>query len=278
MPELPEVEHAAALLRRTMLGRRIEHVDVFDRRILDGTAPSAFRSALEGARAREVQRHGKNLLVDFDNGRMLHGHLGMTGRFSVREANSDSPRFTRVSLVLEGRTTLYYRDARLLGRLVIASPNESTAALSGLGPDALEQDIADALRTGFERSSRSVKVVLMDQSVIAGIGNIQATEALFFAGIHPARAASSLDAQEIDAVERAIRESLKRTLASMDCDEVAYVSDRAGAPNPFALYGRKAEPCPRCGVAIESMVISGRTSAFCPRCQPTTRSAPRRAR
>jgi formamidopyrimidine-DNA glycosylase len=120
----------------------------------------------------------------------------------------------------------------------------------------------------------------MDQTVLAGLGNIQATEALFRARLHPATPASSLKHAKIAALVEGILRTIEHTLAAhaRRGDDIVYVSDRTGAESPFLVYGRVGEPCPRCGASIASMTIAGRTSPYCPRCQRPTRSAPRRGR
>ena len=183
----------------------------------------------------------------------------MTGRWT-RGASA----FPKVVLGLEGGDRLTFHDPRLLGGIVpFRDPAEGTRALlDGLGPDALAAPLPRLV------GKRAVKLALMDQAVVAGLGNVQAMEALWRAGLHPLRAAGSLTGAEHARLDTAVREQLEATLAMLgEGDEITYVEE-PGAPNPFPLYQREGEPCPRCAAPIATFRQAGRGTWYCPRCQP----------
>ncbi len=266
MPELPEVEHARGLLQSWLAGATIERVEVVDPRILDaGVTAARIRRALIGRRVAGVDRRGKWLRVRLDQG-LLYSHLGMTGRWG-RPDRDEEVRFAKVVLHVtkRGRSRrVVYADARLFGRFLVADVEIS--AWSALGPDPLHEGIdADALAARLARRRGPIKPALLDQSVLAGVGNIQATEALFFARIDPRRAARDLSRREVAAVGRGILRSIRATLAQQE-RELRYVNE-PGNDNPFTLYGREGCGCPRCGAALEKIVLGSRGTLFCPRCQ-----------
>jgi formamidopyrimidine-DNA glycosylase len=273
MPELPEVELAARLLRREAIGHRIGSVDADASRVLRPAGRNAL-APLVGGRFRDVRRIGKHLLVALDSARGpigLHSHLGMTGKWVVRARGEEPPRFSRARIALDDGRVLHYADQRMFGRLEVVpradfSKLEDVAAL---GPDPIEQGIdARTIHARLQRTRRSVKVALMDQSLIPGVGNIQASETLFRARIDPRRPASSITAAEANRIAAGVIASVKESLAHLEAQagDVSYVEE--GGPNPFAVYAREGERCPRCKRAkIERIVIDGRSTFFCPHCQ-----------
>ncbi|MDI1478976.1 DNA-formamidopyrimidine glycosylase [Polyangium sp. y55x31] len=280
MPELPEVEHQARALRRILEGARIERAEADATPVLKGkTTPATFADALAGRSFCGIERVGKQLLLSFDAGTGLACHLGMTGKWRCR-VGDEPPRHGRARLFLQDGRVLDYVDVRMLGRLEIVPRDAFATIVSSLGPDPLRDGLdAPRLTARIAGASRPIKNVLLDQTVLAGLGNIQATEALFRARVHPSRAADSLTPAELEALADGILATITHTLTAHERDdEIVYLSDRTDAPNPFLVYGRVGEPCPRCGVPIRALTIAGRTSPFCPRCQRLTRSGPRRGR
>lgn len=284
MPELPEVEHYKRFLDRVLVGRQVARAEADPTPLLKGkTTPKLFAEKLAGRTAKCVERNGKLLIVRFDEHVVLVSHLGMSGKWSLRKADEETPPRSRARLFLDDGHVLDDVDTRMLGRLEVLSDHELARRddLRSTGLDPL-RDGLDPHRLGalFGKTSRPIKVVLMDASVIAGIGNIQATEALFRAGIHPKRPASSLAPNEIAALAEGILATIEHTLAAQAHeDEIIYLSEKkAGARNPFLIYGRVGKPCPRCGAKIAAVSIAARTSAYCPRCQPATRSGLPRGR
>jgi formamidopyrimidine-DNA glycosylase len=281
MPELPEVEAAARNLRRWAVGRRIEAVraGAGATRIFRPASARAL-SKLAGSRVREVKRRGKNLLLTLEtpSGPLgLWSHLGMTGKWLLRAQDDPSPRFSRLALDLDDGTRLDYADLRLFGRvrLVAGARFDELPDLRALGPDPLEDGIdAPALHARFAKSKLPVKVALLDQRLLPGVGNIQASEALNRAGLDPRRPARSLSLAEVKTLARAILASIRFTLAKLaprgrhgaDGD-IEYVEE-PGTPNPFRVYGREGAICPRCRKGkIARIVQAARATFYCPRCQ-----------
>ncbi len=269
MPELPEVEHAARSLRRWFSGRIIERAAAPESRIFRGSDRLAFQRKLRGRTLEWVERRGKYLLIAFDDDVGLLSHLGMTGKWVKRARDAPAPLHGRARLALEDDDVVFYDDPRLFGRLAIHPASEllELPEIRALGPDPLVDGIdRGQLHASLRKTSRSVKVALMDQGVIAGLGNIQTTEALFRAKIHPARVAHTLSSKEVDALVEAIAKTIEITLAEAGIEEITYIEER-GSHNPFLVYRRGGEPCPRCGTTLESIVLGGRSTVFCPKCQ-----------
>ncbi len=283
MPELPEVEIAARNLRRWAAGHRVRGTES-DPRAARVFRPAAARvlARLRGARVDEVRRVGKNLLLTLTPGRRggpklgVWSHLGMTGQWVRRRAGDPPLPARRLSLALDDGARLDYVDMRMFGRfrLVPGARFDQVPDLAALGPDPLNDGV-DPGRL-FERLKRArlpIKVALLDQKLLAGIGNIQASEALFRARIDPRRPARSLSRPEVRRLATAIRASLEFTLRSFakigadggDAD-IAYVEENA--PNPFRVYGRAGARCPRCKAAdVVRIVQAQRSTFFCPSCQ-----------
>jgi formamidopyrimidine-DNA glycosylase len=270
VPELPEVELAAEQLR-AWLGR-IDAVDVRDARALRGQTVAELVGALEGRRVTEVERVGKHLVVHAGRSEWWI-HLGMSGWLARRDSAEALPKATRWA-VRSGDHWVGLVDPRIFGRTAAGEPAwvRETAKLGSVGPDARSVDRA-TLAERLAGTRRAIKVALMDQSLVAGLGNIQVAEALFRARIHPKRSAQSLDEGEVTALWEGMRGTLEDTLGDLraqaaDDGEVTYMSD--GGDNPFSVYGREGEPCVRCGAPIARIVQGGRSTFFCPSCQPET--------
>jgi formamidopyrimidine-DNA glycosylase len=272
MPELPEVEHAARTLRRWLAEGPVVRAHAGATRLFRAGDHRTFERALPGRRLDRIERRGKLLLLFFDGDVGLLSHLGMTGRW-VRRLPAETPAHSHARLELSGGGVLHYCDPRLFGRLEIhrAAFLPALPAVLALGPDPVADGIdVAALHATLSATRRAVKPAIMDQAVLAGVGNIYATEALFRAGVHPARAASSLSKREVGRIAKGIEASLAEALARPEAEEeeMVYLSQGGPArPNPFLVYDRAGEPCPRCRRALEKATIGGRTSAYCGRCQ-----------
>jgi formamidopyrimidine-DNA glycosylase len=270
VPELPEVERFARFLAARVLGREIVYVHVAEPRFLRGQDPEEYRRALTGRRIASVLRYGKHLLLELSGGYAAWIHFGMDGRVVVAPTREPPPPHTRVCLHLDHDEILHLVSARMLGGSV-AGPKaevERRAGLDRIGPDALLIERGEELRAALGRGRRPIKVALMDQAALAGLGNIQAAEALFRAGLSPERPAASLDDDEWERLRRGIAATLADTIESFGGPEAPYVNGGGDAPNPFLVYGRAGEPCPACRTPIEKTTQGGRSTFFCPRCQP----------
>ena len=275
MPELPEVEIAARNLRRWTPGRRIEAIDpdARARYVFRPATPAAFARALEGARFAAIRRIGKQLLVTLEKDGApvgLFAHLGMTGKWVRREDDGDPPRFSRCRFRLDDGAMLHFVDMRLFGRLrfVPGARFDALPEVAALGPDPLTDGIDVArLSAAFARSRLPVKVRMLDQRLLPGVGNIYASEALWRARIDPRREARALAPAEVARLAEAVLASVREAIARDDGPEITYVEE-PGAENPFLVYGREGEPCRRGdGGEIRRIVQAARSTYFCPRCQ-----------
>jgi formamidopyrimidine-DNA glycosylase len=209
------------------------------------------------------------MLLSFDGGEGLVSHLGMTGKWIRRRAGEAPPSHVRATLELEDGHAIDYRDPRLFGRLVRGTMDQLRAlpALAALGPDPLDGIDAPRLHKVLHGTRRSLKEALMDQRTLAGLGNIQVSEALHRAGLHPARPANRVSLAEVEALASAIVAALRAALDAEDSpDPITYVEE--GGPNPFLVYDRKGKPCMKCRTPIQRIVQGGRSTFFCPTCQP----------
>jgi formamidopyrimidine-DNA glycosylase len=274
MPELPEVEIAARNLRGWTRGRRIVAVEAAPkaRTLFRPSTPAAFARAVSGARVGGIGRIGKQLLVSLEKGGAplgLLAHLGMTGKWLRRGAEDPATRFSRVRLRLDDGTVLHFDDLRLFGRLrvVPGARFDEVPEVAALGPDPLGRGIDPAALGGALRRSRlPVKVRIMDQSIVPGVGNIYASEACFRARVDPRRRGPSLAAREVARLAGAIVAAMEEGIARQEGPEITYVEE--GGENPFLVYGREGERCPHCRrAAIRRVVQAQRSTFFCPRCQ-----------
>jgi formamidopyrimidine-DNA glycosylase len=262
MPELVDVEIVRRNLRRWLGEARIEHVAAKDAYVLRPATPAAFGHALVGRTVRAVDRKGKWLRIELEGGVLLFSHLGMTGDWEehAQDAPKQPSERARLDVVRGGvRTSVRYLDARRFGRLRTA--REDIGEWRALGPDPLGDGLnAPSLGARLAKSRRAVKDALMDQTVLAGIGNILATEALFIARVDPRSRSDALLARDVGAIVRGIRAAIRRELRVKPAAEVEQ-----------RVYGRAGKPCPRCATTIARVTLGGRTTAFCPRCQARRR-------
>ncbi len=270
MPELPEVEITRRNLERWLSGRRVVSADAEKTRTFRGASRGAFQS-LRG-KLLEASRKGKYLLLSFENEGLL-AHLGMTGKFVRRRRGIEEP-YSRARLYLDNDEVIHFRDPRRFGRLEPVELKQlwQLAPIRQLGRDPLTDGLtASQLEEAVGTSKQAIKVALMDQSRIAGLGNIHASEALFRAGIHPARKPKSLSGKEWRKLAQAIHATIRFAIDREKSEEIEYVEE-PGTENPFLIYGRAGERCGRCKGIVQSMVQAGRTTYYCPRCQPRRRS------
>ncbi len=276
MPELPEVELARRSLERWFRGHRLLRVEADPKvRTLRGADVKALR-ALRG-RLVKADRKGKYLLLSFEGGGLV-GHLGMTGKLVRRAAGVDEP-YSRARFVLDDGTVIHFRDPRLFGRLEPAPVEHlmDVAAVAALGVDPVRDGLdVLSLKAALLGSRQALKVALMDQTRVTGLGNIHAAEALYRAGLHPARKVASLTDEEWRRLCDGIHATIAFALDAEAGEEIEYVEEK-GAPNPFLVYAKKGERCPRCGQTFASLPMGGRTTWYCPGCQPK-RGGPSRRR
>ena len=283
MPELPEVEWVVRGLNRVLPGTEIRSITVHCPRLLRPTPSEALRLALVAARIQTVDRRGKYIVFQLTSKTgekpfQICAHLGMTGRMDVVPSDRAVPKHAVVTLDL-GPWRFVFEDARKFGRFTL-----DTEPLSRLGPEPLSANFSpEVLSTSLASSRQPIKSFLLDQSRVAGVGNIYASEALFRAGIHPLRVAGTTSTDEAVRLHHAIRAVIQEAIAAAEAGDSGtrfyYGDDGASTgdtPSRFRVYDRDDDPCLVCGSPIERIVQAGRSSYFCPGCQPFQSSKKRR--
>jgi formamidopyrimidine-DNA glycosylase len=273
MPELPEVETIARGLAAVLPGRRVVGLRLGKSDFI--ADPPRLLHELPGRVLRSVRRLGKFLLIELisTNGdpraRTLLVHLGMTGQLTVRAAAEPLAPHTHIVCALDDGRELRYVDPRRFGRVALALPEELEPLLFRLGADPLEISRADFCRRVGLRRAR-IKALLLDQSVLRGVGNIYADESLWRARIHPARPAARLGQARLARLHSELRRVLLNAIrlgGSSISDYVGPDGERGRYQLRHRVYGREGKPCRRCGASIRRILIAGRSSYFCPRCQ-----------
>ena len=283
MPELPEVETMVRGLRPVLAGRMLRAVLVHDPFLLQGCDAPTFSGRVTGARVEGVERRGKWVVIALaDHRGLIVIQPRMTGGFwLVTPARLDHVRLT---FHLEGtEQEVWYCDNRRLGKIAwyADAADAARAFARSHGPDALEIS-GDELRVRLARTARGIKPTLMDQKVLAGIGNIYADEILFRARVHPERPAQALTRAEAGRIHAAIAvvldEAIRAEGSSFDAGYRTVLGLEGGFLSQNAMYGRGGQPCPACGTAIKKTRIAGligRPTHFCPRCQPARKARPK---
>ena len=285
MPELPEVETVARGLRRAILGRRIVSVALGKADFIDD--PVALEEHLPGRQIAAVERFGKFMLLRLSasaatgnippNGEgapaALLVHLGMTGQIVPSAAAQPRDKHTHVCLLLDDGRELRYTDARRFGRIAYLTEGPLAKELGGFGADPLE--VSDDEFASRIRGRRArIKALLLDQSVLRGVGNIYADESLWRAKIHPARLGAQLSKQQAKTLRRVLQEILRKAIL-MRGSSISDFLDAEGEPGEYQrhhrAYGREGKACYRCQTSVRRAVVAGRSSYFCPKCQPGPR-------
>jgi formamidopyrimidine-DNA glycosylase len=273
VPELPEVETTRRSLAGRVVGRRIKGAIALPVRLRGGIVPADWLAHAVGATVLGLSRRGKYLLADLGRSTAVI-HLGMSGRLAIVAAGAPCGPHTHLRLLLAGGDELRLVDPRRFGLAIVAERAVVAAlpCLVELGVDALDGDVEPALVAAAARSRTPVRSLLLDQTVVAGIGNIYAAEALARAGIHPLRPASALARRRVRRLAAEVKNVLAEALAAGGTTlEDGGFADAAGNAGFFAVrlevYGREGQPCTRCGASIRRQSAGGRSAFFCPRCQ-----------
>jgi formamidopyrimidine-DNA glycosylase len=274
MPELPEVESVRSQLAPALVGRRFERVSIGDSRLVRPYEPAEVAAELEGECVAAVERRGKYLVVRFESGRVLLIHLRMTGSLLHAPGGSlEDDLHRRAVVTLDDGSDVAYRDVRRFGTWLLLEPGEAEPYLDRRVGDEPLAALFTAARLGERLAGRrtSLKAALLDQRTLAGMGNIYADEALWRARLNPLRPAAGLDRTELRRLHRGIRAALEHGLARQGSTLRDYrLPDGSGGSmqDEFRVYGRRDEPCGRCGTPIARTQVAGRTTWFCPTCQP----------
>lgn len=276
MPELPEVETIARTLAPRIKGRRIADVELLFGPLLRKGGRKGLAS-LRGRRVVRTRRRGKMLLISLEGGRTLVFHLKMTGQFLFAPEGSPRDKHVRLAIRYEdGRNELLFRDVRKFGFLLCleGEPERACGELAALGPEPLEIGLPEFASLLEERRGR-VKPLLLDQTRLAGIGNIYADEMLFDARIHPETPACRLSPRRVERLHASMKAILARAIEAGGSSIQDY-RDADGDPGDFQfehkVYDRTGEPCVACGKAIAMKRVGGRSSHFCPKCQKKPRA------
>ncbi|MBF0480957.1 MAG: bifunctional DNA-formamidopyrimidine glycosylase/DNA-(apurinic or apyrimidinic site) lyase [Desulfovibrionaceae bacterium] len=274
MPELPEVETIARALSPVLTGRRIVRALVLDPSVLPNAGAAgaaAFRALTEGRVITAVRRRAKLCLIDLSGGAIVAVHLKMTGRLSVADALDPPPARARLIFALEGGGGLVFSDLRRFGSCRAFAPGaiEGWEFYRTLGPEPLAIGAFEFIPL-FAKTSRAIKAALLDQRVIAGIGNIYADEALFRAGIRPEAKANAISPERLAVLHAAVQAVLTEAVEAGGSTIRDYRTPEGieGAfQHHFKVYGRAGQKCPACGKKLVAAKIAARTSTYCPGCQ-----------
>lgn len=274
MPELPEVETIVRALRAPLVGRTFSGLLSDWPRHCALPAYEAMQQRIVGQQVTGISRRGKFLLFELGSGDTLIVHLRMSGHLAVVDAHQprhphDHTVFRLVPLADEGVQELRFRDQRKFGRVYLVADLDEV--LAGLGPEPLDAGFSLAqFEARLQRSKRVIKTLLLDQTFLAGVGNIYADEALFYAGIRPTRKSDTLTPKERAALYEAIRQVLNTGIEREGASVDLYLKpdgSKGDMQNAVAVYGRTGQPCLKCGAPIERISLNGRGTHFCPACQ-----------
>jgi formamidopyrimidine-DNA glycosylase len=275
MPELPEVESLRRILARSAVGRKILNAKVGEKRLRRRVAAD-LAAKTAGRRIVKLSRRAKYLIIELDGDDVMLVHLGMSGSLTHRHdgfrADFD-PRHDHIDFILDDGSRLVYNDPRRFGMvaLVERAALASTAELKGLGPEPLSREFnSDYLASKARGRSGAIKNLIMDQRIVAGIGNIYAAEILFLAGVRPTRRAGRVTRSEFEKIAAATPAVLRAAIGRNGTTFRSY-RDSRGQPGRFAerlrVYGREGEPCYTCSTPIRNVVVGQRASFYCPKCQ-----------
>ena len=269
MPELPEVETAVRALRRPLIGQTFTEVRNYWPRHLVGLDLSELQRRLHGRSVLAVNRRAKYLVFSLSDGETLIIHLKMSGHLAVVDATEPPDKYAHTVFGLDNGRELRFRDTRKFGRVYLTqNPDE---ILGHLGPEPLEPAFTVAvLQTRLQNRKRVLKPLLLDQTFVAGIGNIYADESLFYAGLHPERRANTLTPAEIASLHAAIQKVLRMGIDREGASINSYVKpdgEKGDMQNAVAVFRRTGESCYYCGSIIHRIKLGGRSTHFCPICQ-----------
>ncbi|MGA8848448.1 MAG: bifunctional DNA-formamidopyrimidine glycosylase/DNA-(apurinic or apyrimidinic site) lyase [Dehalococcoidia bacterium] len=268
MPELPEVETIKNELSPWVVGQSFTQVTISDAKLVCGCSAREVRRALIKQRVESLERRGKYLIFHLSNGKSLIIHLRMTGSLLLNPKEVE--RYARAVFHLSNGHRLVFRDRRRLGLMWLV--DDASVVVGKLGPEPFDKSFTpDILEQRLSRHHISVKAALLDQCILAGIGNMYADEALFAARIHPLRKADELSSREVRTLHKIIRRILQRAIGSKGASVDTYVrpeGELGTAHFDFKVAHKGGEPCPVCGCPIERVPVQNRGTYFCPRCQP----------
>ena len=273
MPELPEIETIKRTLEPKLIGQRILSLDVRRPDVLKHPGPSEFIQAVTGQQVECLSRRGKYLRIHMHSDSLLVVHLRMTGRLICLAPSVEENVHTHVIFHLDSGDELRFSDVRRFGGLWFLQPGEldTYTGMSKLGPEPFGEEFSsEYLLAAIHRRRCSIKQILLDQTVVAGLGNIYCDEVLFSAGIRPDRSGHTLTLEECSTLVESVRQVLTEAIQHRGTTFSDFLdgNGQAGENYPFLLaYQHGGHPCPRCGTIMEKVRIGGRSTCFCPACQ-----------
>lgn len=264
MPELPEVETIARKLAPELVGKTIKEADLRWSRTLAAPSPKKFKEKIQGQKIKQVTRRAKYFILQLSTFHLLI-HLRMSGDLYIKNSTTEPEKHDRLIIKLSGNKSLVFNDTRKFGRVWLT--DEPEEILGKLGPEPLGRDFAPQwLYVSLQKKHRQLKPLLLDQSFLAGLGNIYTDEALHIAKLHPQRVSDSVtqdQAQALhDAIRKVLKEGIRRNGASID-----WVYRGGEFQNYFRVYDREGQSCFVCGTQIQRLVVGQRGTHICPHCQ-----------
>ena len=272
MPEMPEVEQVRKTLAPHIEGKTITSVEVYLDRLIKYPSAEKFASALKGKTIAKVGRKGKYLVLSTDAGQQLIVHLRMTGALMALPEQEPAPPYAKIKFSLTGETTMWFTDIRTFGTLYLITDGDAyIEGYETLGPEPLSEGFTpEYLAPLAAKSRKAIKTFILDQRVIAGLGNIYADECLALSGIHPTRLANSLGKEEIDDLWRAVNAVIAQGIKNKGTTFRDYKDgegNKGSNQKHLLVYGRGGKPCKKCGAPLSTAKIGGRGSVFCENCQ-----------
>ncbi|MGI8669311.1 MAG: bifunctional DNA-formamidopyrimidine glycosylase/DNA-(apurinic or apyrimidinic site) lyase [Aridibacter sp.] len=275
MPELPEVELVTKSLNKLVSGKKIAAAALLRERLAPDSPPKQFARSLENATINFVDRRGKHILFDFDNGKTLIVHLRMSGRFLLLPIDRENPKFTHAVFYFADESRLVFSDQRHFGFMRIVKTTElaETKELKKLAPEPFSDEFSPKyFRDKLKTSSRSLKEFLLDQTKVCGLGNIYAAEAIFLARVNPQTPANQVSSVKANRLHKFIREVLQESIKhgstlNVNPENIDGSYYGGGYENQWRVYNRENQTCVNCGTKIKRLKQGGRSRYFCPHCQ-----------
>lgn len=276
MPELPEVELVTKSLDKLVRGQKIIAAELLRERLAPKTSPAEFAEKLKDTRIKRVWRRGKHILLELDNGKTLIVHLRMSGRFRLLPIERELPKFTHAIFYFADETRLIFSDQRHFGfmRIVETEKLNSAKEIKKLAPEPFGEEFnAKYFREVLKTSKKSIKEFLLDQTKVVGLGNIYAAEAMFLARVNPQIPANEISSVKANRLHKFIVEVLAESIAhgstlNVNPENIDGSYYGGGYENHWRVYNRENEPCAVCETKIKRLKQGGRSSYFCPKCQP----------
>lgn len=272
MPEMPEVETVRRGLISQVKGRKITHVEIRYQNLITGDVDQ-FVEFVTGATITDIGRRAKFLLIHLDNGYTIISHLRMEGRYKISSDPSAIDKHSHAIFTLDNGQKMIYNDVRKFGRMQLWNTDDlsNNKSIQKLGPEPLSKDFTfENLKPRIVRHRKDIKTVLLDQSVMSGLGNIYVDEVLWKVKIHPETPANHLTDEDIQKIIEVSNEEMKQAIQAGGSTVRSYIDasgHKGNMQNSLKVYGKEGTPCPRCGTKIKKIKVGGRGTHFCPKCQ-----------